>query len=50
MRRGKAEYPDLPRFDRIANFEPEIFDNAETLYNLKGAQEALKKEPTNEDI
>jgi hypothetical protein len=48
--RNVTEYPDLPRFDRIANFEQVIFDHAEPLYNLKGAQEALKKESTNEDI
>jgi hypothetical protein len=48
--RNVTEYPDLPRFDHIANFEQVIFDHAEPLYNLKGAQEALKKESTNEDI
>lgn len=48
--RNVTEYPDLPRFDRIANFEQVIFDHAEPLYNMKGAQEALKKETTNEDV
>lgn len=48
--RNVTEYPDLPRFDRLANFEQVIFDHAEPLYNLKGAQEALNKESTNEDV
>jgi tRNA(His) 5'-end guanylyltransferase len=48
--RNVTEYPDLPRFDRIANLEQVIFEHAEPLYNLKGAQEALEKESTNEDI
>ena len=48
--RSVTEYPDLPRFDHIANFEQVIFDHAEPLYSLKAAQEALKKESTNEDI
>ena len=48
--RNVTEYPDLPRFDHIANFEQVIFDHAEPLYSLRAAQEALTKESTNEEV
>ena len=42
--RSIIEYPDLPRYDEIANLEQVIFEHAKPLYTVNAAVKELNKE------